>query len=217
MNKRNQLTIAIISIIITLGSIATPLMIRDYDRIINDFVNSPIFPPPIIREGTLNLYYSSVYTEDNSSTILLETTILNAFNENESVDRIWITIIDISLLGRKAGNSKFFESESEFDILDALDETLLLKSGNITASAYAGIQLHFNPDIIVQVGNESYPFEIQGNNVVVLPFNMFNQENNTVDLNIVENTIHDVLLDFNLVLFWQNNTARIMTKALVMD
>lgn len=217
MNKRNQLTIAIISIIITLGSIATPLMIRDYDRIINDFVNSPIFPPPIIREGTLNLYYSSVYTEDNSSTILLETTILNAFNENESVDRIWITIIDISLLGRKAGNSKFFESESEFDILDALDETLLLKSGNITASTYAGIQLHFNPDIIVQVGNESYPFEIQGNNVVVLPFNMFNQENNTVDLNIVENTIHDVLLDFNLELFWQNNTARIMTKALVMD
>ena len=217
MDKRNLLSIAIISVIIVVGAIATPIVVRDYDIIIDDFINSPIFPPPIPDLGTLNLYYTSDYTEENISTILLPEMTINAHNESEVVLRIWINILDITLLGKKIGNSNFFTSDDVFDILDALNDTQLLKSGNITAAEYAGIQLQFNTTIIIQTDADLYSFEIQGNNIITIPFNMFNQVNNTVDLNIVEDTINDVILDFNIEILWQNSTARVITKALVMD
>ncbi len=216
MENRNKISIAIISFIVIAGSIATPLMVRDYESIIGDFTNSPFFPPPILHEGTLNLYYSSDYIEDNSTILPVPELSLNDINESEIVLRIWINITDITLLGKKAGNSQFFTSDDVFDVLEALNDTQLLKSGNITAAEYVGIQLHFNTTIFIQTDVDFYYFEIQGNNVITLPFNMFNQENMKVDLNIVEDTVTDVILDFNLELLWQNSTARIMPKALVL-
>ncbi|MHA1218226.1 MAG: hypothetical protein ACTSSN_08475 [Candidatus Heimdallarchaeaceae archaeon] len=44
MDKRNQLTVLIISLIIISGSIETPLTIRDHTLILDDFSNSPHFP-----------------------------------------------------------------------------------------------------------------------------------------------------------------------------
>jgi len=216
MDKRNQISIVIISLIVVTGSIATPLMIRDYDTIISDFINSPIFPPPILIEGTLNLYYASDFTEENSTLIESPKLIITASNETETVLRIWISITDITVLGKKAGNSQFFTSDDVFDILDALNETQLLKSGNLTAAEYSGLQLHFNTTILVQTNVDIYAFEIQGNNIVTLPFHMFNQVNSPIDLDIVDDTINDVLLDFSLEIWWQNSTARVMTKAYVM-
>ncbi|MCE7742899.1 MAG: hypothetical protein GOP50_10630 [Candidatus Heimdallarchaeota archaeon] len=215
MDKRNQISIAIISFIVIVGAIATPLMIRDHVDIFDDFINSPIIPPHIPDEGLLNLYYTSDFTEENATIVPLEVSSASV-NEKGTIERIWIIITDITLLGKKAGNSQFFTSDDEFDLLDAYNETQLLKSGNITAAEYAGIQLHFNSTIMIQTDIDIYYFEIQGNNVISLPFNMFYQVNNQVDLDILGDTINDVLLDFKLEILWQNSTARIMTKAYVM-
>ena len=217
MDKRNQISIAIISCIIIVGSLATPLTIRDYDTIIDDFINSPIFPPPILHEGTLNLYYTCDYSEENSPIMDFIELSLNAANETENITGIWISITEITLLGQKAGNSKFFTSDDVFDILVAQDNHTLLKSGNLTAAEYAGVQLHFNSTITIQIGSDTfYAFSIQGNNIITVPFNIFNQANSSADLDIVEDTINDVLLDFNLEILWQNSTARILTKAYIM-
>ncbi len=217
MDKRNKLSIVLISFILIGGSIAIPILVRDYETIINDFINSPIFPPPISELGTLNLYYTSDFSEENLTLIEPLGIILNADNDTETILRIWISITEITLLGKKAGNSLFFTSDDVFDVLDALNDTQLLKTGNITAAEYAGIQLHFNTTILIQTDVDFYTFEIQGNNIIALPFNMFNQVNSTTDLNIVNETINDVLLDFNIEVLWQNSTARIITKAYVLE
>ena len=44
---------------------------------------------------------------------------------------------------------------------------------------------------------------------------MYGQANKTVDLDVVEDTINAVLLDFNLDVLWQNSTARLITKAFI--
>jgi hypothetical protein len=217
MDKRTKISIAVISFIVVVGSISTPLMIRDYENIIDDFINSPFFPPPIPEEGWLNLYYTSDYSEENTTLPVSLDYVIEYTNITAEIDRIWISIIDITLLGKRAGNSEFFTSEDVFDVLDGYNDTILLKSGNITAAEYSGIQLIFNSTILVQAGGDFYAFDIQGNNIISLPFNMYNQINNQVDLDIVDDTINDVLLDFKLEILWQNNTARVMTKAYVME
>ncbi len=216
MDKRNQLTVLIISLVIISGSIATPLTIRDHTRILDDFLNSPLFPI-IQNEGTLMLYFESDFTEDNSTLLAFLDFGIKASPASTSVQRIWIDIIEIQLLGKKAGNSVFFTSDDVFDILDGLSETQLLKSGNLTAAEYSGIQFSFNTTILVQTNEDLFYFELQGKDFVVLSFNMFGQENSMMDLNIVENTISEVILDFNLEILWQNSTLRMTTKALVLN
>ena len=93
----------------------------------------------------------------------------------------------------------------------------MLKSGNLTAAEYSGIQLFFNTTVLVQTNEDLFYFELQGKDFVVLSFNMFGQENSMIDLNIVEDTISEVILDFNLEILWQNSTVRMTTKALVLN
>jgi hypothetical protein len=215
MDRRNQLSIVIISLIIIGGSLAAPLTVRDHEIILDDFLNSPLFPS-FNEEGILKLYYTSDYSEQNETLPLFEDYLL-ASNDSITVQRIWINITEILLLGKRAGNSAFFVSDDSFDVLDAYNDTLLLKSGNLTAAAYSGIQIFFDNTVLVQTETEFYEFELQSKSFVTLPFKMFGQENgNNVDLNIVENTINEVILDFNIDILWQNSTAMITTKALIL-
>ncbi len=215
MDKRNQLTIAIISIIIIGGSIATPLTVRDHALILDDFLNSPLFPT-LANEGTLKLYYTSDYTEQNETLPLSVNYMTLATNETYNIQRIWINITEIQLLGRRAGNSVFFTNDDVFDVLDGLNETELLKVGNLTAAEYSGIQLYFDSSILVQTEEDFYMFELQSKNFVTIPFNLFGNESGNVDLSIVENSITEVLLDFNLEILWQNSTVRVTTSALIL-
>ena len=216
MDKRNQLTVLIISLIIIGGSIATPLTIRDHTQILDDFLHSPLFPV-LPNEGTLKLYFESDFTEENTTLPLSLDYGIKASNISVIVQRIWINITEIQLVGKRAGNSVFFTSDDVFDILDGLYDTKLLKSGNLTAAEYSGIQLFFNTTVLIQTNEDIFYFELQGKDFVVLSFNMFGQENSMIDLNIVEDTISEVILDFNLEILWQNSTVRMTTKALVLN
>ncbi|OLS29651.1 MAG: hypothetical protein HeimAB125_21760 [Candidatus Heimdallarchaeota archaeon AB_125] len=215
MDKRNQLTITILSIIIIGGSIATPLTVRDSAIILDDFLNSPLFPS-LRDDGILRLYYTSDYSEQNETLPLYLDYSILAPNDTVNVQRIWINITEIQLLGKRAGNSVFFTNDDVFDVLDGLNETQLLKAGNLTAATYSGIQIYFDTTIIIQTDEGFYELELQSKNFVTLPFNMFGQENGMFDLDIVENTINEVVLDFNLEILWQNSSVMITTKALVM-
>ncbi len=216
MDKRNQLTVMMISLVIIVGSIATPLTLRDHALILDDFLNSPLFPI-LQNEGTLKLYFESDFTEENGTLPSFLDFGIKASPTSIIVQRIWVDITEIQLLGKKVGNSVFFTSDDVFDILDGLDETQLLKSGNLTAAEYSGIQLFFNTTILVQTNEDLFYFELQGKDFVVLSFNMFGQENSMVNLNIVEDAISEVILDFNLEILWQNSTVRMTTKALVLN
>jgi len=216
MDKRNQLTIAILSIIIIGGSIATPLTVRDSVVILDDFLNSPLFPL-FQDDAILRLYYTSDYSEQNETLPLSVDFSALATKDSINITRIWITITEIQLLGKKAGNSVFFTNDDVFDVLDGLNDTQLLKEGNLTAATYSGLQIVFDSTIQVQDDNEDlYYFDLQGKNFVTLPFNMFGQESGNVDLDLVENTINQVLLEFNLEILWNNSSVTVTTKALIM-
>ena len=222
MEKRNQLSVAIISLIIIAGAIATPIMVNDFEGIIDDFLNSPFLPPELPLEGILNLYYTSDYTEENSTPLPDYFPAIQSTNETELVTRIWIYIVDITFLGKRVGNSQFFSGDDVFDVLDGYNETTLLKSGNITAAEYAGIQITFNSTIYINTNlhvseEEAYSFEFQGNPVITVPFNMFGSLiNDKVDLDIIENTVNSILLDLSFEILWPNSTVRVTSKAYIL-
>ena len=218
MNKRNLITLFLLSIITSSIVVSGILTFRNYDEIVEDLNSIDIFPTePIydgddeLKTGILELFYLSSVSESQVSKSM------NSYgppNVTETLQNVWINITKIELVGNDSKLINLFDDHVQLDLKKAEEGTIFLFSFNITIGFYSLIKIYYENTLVTNsTEGVEKTYIIQGSTFLVIPFRQNKSSSNQSNLEITKNAKKNIYLDFNLNLITFTQSAVLTIQA----
>ena len=207
MQKRNQITIILVAVILSSVIVASLITVKDSQTIIKDFqtfIEDPFTwePPQIEDIGNLHLYISSeIYENETVCSTLSD---IKFVPPSYEIIHMFLFVNQISI--KKQGSTTVIDLVENPIIIDlkAINYTIdLFNAFEIPEGQYSAIQFYYEREIIAEtdVGNKT--FSAEGSDFFTIPF-FINRNNNTqADLQINKNEETGLLLTFQMQMKWQ--------------
>ncbi len=210
MQKRNQITLILSTIILSSAIIAGLITVNDSSTIVTDFQNfidDPFTwePPQIEDEGNLHLYITSDMYENESATTPLDGIKLTP----PAYEIYHIYLIIDKIMIKQQGTETLIDLVEDPIIIDlkALNHTIdLFDAFVIPEGSYSSMYFYYEREIIADTDIGNKPFNAEGSDFFAISF-FPNKNNNTpTDLQINKNEETELLLTLQMQIKWQQLT-----------
>ena len=203
MDKRNIVSILLICFLGVNIGLAITITSKNMDIIIQEYYTF------FDQKGKINISFSSNISQVDltaqNSKLKLQPSIY-------TISEVWLTITEIGLVGKDSADFTIFRSSNKIDLYEALESNKFLQSAHISEGFYSAIFLYLDGDIQVETTEGIKNLTIIGIGFLVIPINILNDGTETVDLEIIKNQTTDLLINFEVTLFWITNTAIVTPK-----
>ncbi|MBY9002218.1 MAG: DUF4382 domain-containing protein [Candidatus Heimdallarchaeota archaeon] len=211
MQKRNQITIILVTILVSSVVVASLITIKDSNTIITDFqnfINDPFTwePPQIEDQGNLHLYITSEIYENETACASLDG--FKFVPPSYEIYHMFLFVNQIRI--KQQGSTIVIDLVEDPIVIDlkAINNTIdLFSAFALPAGQYSAIHFYYEREIIAETDSGNKTFNAEGSEFFTIPF-FPNKNNNTpTDLQINKNEETELLLTFQMQMRWQQEIA----------
>jgi len=215
MDKRNKITLILVSLMLLGAVFATLVTIKDYDKIIQDINNYTGITAPNTGNNAAKANLLIYLVANTSTSTLNDFVLLSAPPTGEEIKSAIITITEIKL--REKGTQHFTRilQNKEVDLKN-FEQITLLTNTTIGEGNYTSLSLRLSQDIEIVTNKGTYSFSLQGSLELQTPFykNYRNTGGHTQgELCAKHKANTPLLIDFHLVLNWFAKRANVQVGA----